>query len=225
MFESTYTSFDIVWSVRPSLFDSFNLVILFTSLLLLTIARLSQQNFISVIWSNTFNNFSFYTPISSGASIPLFVNYILIGFGFTLLLLKEYLPTTTIPSYYFLGGTLLIILIPFINFLTSTLFAGYKAIFNETLHISQKLIFLKSVLFSLLLTIWTFNNQWNHVFLAILIGLILLFFFLRVFLSVKKSFHHPIRWYYLILYFCTFEILPYAFILIVLGRYTGVKIV
>lgn len=224
MFESSYTNADIVWTVRPPYFDTISLVILTLSLVLLTSARLFQHHVFSTTLTNTFKNYSFFTPINSGATISLFVNYTLISIGFSLILIKEYFHSATPPLWIYLIP-LFLILTPFINYLLSVLFVGFKPVFKDLFHTSRNLILIKSFIFSLVLLLWVFNAQWSNYFKIILLGVILIFYLIRVVLSFRKSFNYSIRWYYLILYFCTLEILPYAFMITALVRFVGVKIV
>jgi hypothetical protein len=223
MFESSYTNADIIWTVRPPFFETISLVILTFSLVLLTVSRLFQHNVLPVIFSNTFNNFSFFTPISSGASIPLIFNYILVCFGFTFILISENSFSTQVALLCY-AATFYLILIPFLNFIFCTIFIGLQPVFKDLIRDSRNLLLIKSFLFSVLLLLWIFNNQWSNYFKITLFAFIILFYLLRIILSLRKSLNYSIRWYYLILYFCTLEIMPYAFVLIATARF-GIKIV
>jgi hypothetical protein len=79
--------------------------------------------------------------------------------------------------------------------------------------------------YSLILLVWTFNLQWSEYFtwaFLIFSAALWLYRFLRGFLfAISKG----MRWYYIILYFCTLEILPLGMVYwIVTGEGVGVII-
>lgn len=64
------------------------------------------------------------------------------------------------------------------------------------------------VLFSLLLLIWAFNMQWSQIFILIFNLIIVIFWVFKIFRGIIFSIENGISLYYIILYFCTLEILP-----------------
>lgn len=218
MFESVYGNENIVWQLRPHLFDTVSMVILFLSLVLLTISRLLQDGLMSGIVTNTFKNYSFKIPVNTGATTLLFINYFLVTIGIVYMIVREYKTLDTLSIYFFYGTVMILLLIPFINFLISRIFVGNIPVFRELAEVSKNLILLKSIIFSILLLLWVFNDQWDYYFKITLLSLLLLFYTVRVLLSVYKSLRHHVYWYYLILYFCTLEVLPYLFLGVTIGK-------
>ena len=67
--------------------------------------------------------------------------------------------------------------------------------------------FIGFILFFLAL-IWVLNPQFSNYFLWVFSVLLAFGFFLRVFKSLFSVLRKGVSWYYIILYFCTLEILP-----------------
>lgn len=78
--------------------------------------------------------------------------------------------------------------------------------------------FMGLVLFTLAL-IWYLNPIWNKSLLYLFVGLFTLFLVIRFIKGLTISLIQGVRWYYIILYFCTLEILP----LFVAYYYVGVN--
>ncbi|MFN5877928.1 MAG: DUF4271 domain-containing protein, partial [Flavobacteriales bacterium] len=55
---------------------------------------------------------------------------------------------------------------------------------------------------------WIMNPEWNSIFLALFLALLCLKFFTRLLKNSLAVLTAGVPWYYLILYFCTLEILP-----------------
>jgi len=62
--------------------------------------------------------------------------------------------------------------------------------------------------FALLSLLWIMNPEFNKLFLSIFLGLFLLRYFVRLLKNSYIVLLNGVSWYYLILYFCTLEILP-----------------
>lgn len=225
MFEEAATNNEILWTLRAPQFDTFVLATLFISLLLLTFSRLLQDSLLKSILINIFKSYSLRVPINSGATFLLIVNYVIVSMGITYLVIQDYDILLNSNWFYLMGGVFILMLIPFLNSAISTLFLGQKMILKENITISKNLIFLKSILYSVVLLLWTYNDKWDFYFKLLILSLILLFFILRIGFLLQKSFKHSIQWYYLILYFCSLEILPYAFIAVILSRFLGIEII
>ncbi len=225
MFEASTANNEILWTARTPQFDTFVLITLFVSLLLLTFSRLLQESMLKSILINTFKGYSFRIPINTGAGFFLILNYVIVSLGMTYLVIQDYDLLRNSNWVILFGATLILILLPFINSVIGILFLGRKEILMESATITKNLIFLKSILYSVLLLLWAFNDKWDFYFKQLTILFILLFFILRIGYLLQKSFKHSIHWYYLILYFCSLEILPYAFIAILLSRFLGIEII
>lgn len=79
------------------------------------------------------------------------------------------------------------------------------------------------VILSLLLLLWTFNTKWSFYFEWIFVGLVSFFVFYRLWRGIIVSFQRGIAWYYIILYFCTLEILPYLLLYSIYWQYFQVN--
>ncbi len=225
MFEASTANNEILWTARTPQFDTFVLITLFVSLLLLTFSRLLQESMLKSILVNTFKGYSFRIPINIGAGFFLILNYVIVCLGMTYLVIQDYDLLRNSNWGILFGTTFILILLPFINSVFGILFLGRKEILMESATITKNLIFLKSILYSILLLLWTFNDKWDFYFKQLTILFIFLFFILRIGYLLQKSFKHSIHWYYLILYFCSLEILPYVFIAIILSRFLGIEII
>ena len=62
--------------------------------------------------------------------------------------------------------------------------------------------------FAMLSLLWIMNPEFNKLFLSIFLGLFLMRYFVRLLKNSYIVLLNGVSWYYLILYFCTLEILP-----------------
>lgn len=189
-------------------------VMLTVALLLLAISRAYESDYLRKTIS-TFFSLSESTSlqknenkISSLPSVLLVVNYFLglwiccLLFVKTLFDSNEYLFLTTsivafiLLIYQFVGlgltawitGELSTIKEQFIQTITGFQFSG--------------------MLFILLGLIWFLNPQMNNDLFFIFSGIYLGLIFIRIIKGIVLSLFQGIAWYYIILYFCTLEILP-----------------
>lgn len=72
------------------------------------------------------------------------------------------------------------------------------------------------LIYSLILLLWAFNMQWSGIFVRIFLGVTLFTWFYRFLRGFIFAFGKGAPWYYIILYFCTLEILPFALCYLVL---------
>lgn len=225
MFESATSGQELVWENRTELLSSIGLLILAGSLVLLTVSQLLQKNLLSTLFINTFKNYSFSTPLNTGSSLLLILNYFLVFVGIVFMFMRGYSGYVQGKELYVYGLFLTILIIPFTNLILTLFFIGKQAIVVDMFQLSKNLMLFKSIFLSVFLLLWIFNYQWNIYFKMLIIGLFIIFYFVRILLSLVKSFKHSVRWYYLILYFCAFEMLPYAFLSVFIGRFLGIEII
>lgn len=225
MFESITSGQELVWENRTELLSSIGLLILAGSLVLLTVSQLLQKNLLPTLFINTFKNYSFNTPLNTGSSLLLTLNYFLVFVGIVFMFMRGYNSYTQGKELYIYGLFLTILIIPFINLILILFFIGKQAIVVDMFQLSKNLMLFKSIFLTVFLLVWIFNYQWNVYFKILIIGVFVVFYFVRILLSLVKSFKHSVRWYYLILYFCAFEMLPYAFLSVFIGRFLGIEII
>ncbi len=185
------------------------------SFILIAFSRFGSSNFVVVFSKILYKNNNInkiiqdeYSLFSMG-SIFLLLNYListstllyLANFSFSYV--KEinifiFLPL--LPIYFLLWP---LICYNIVGFLT-----GEKETFGENKKNVIVLSQLVGILFSLLLLLWTFNLKWSIYFIYAFIILMSFFWIYKIFRGIIFSFQHNVSWYYIILYFCTLEILP-----------------
>ena len=185
------------------------------SFILIAFSRFGSSNFVVVFSKILYKNNNInkiiqdeYSLFSMG-SIFLLINYListstlLYLANFSFLYVKDinifiFLPL--LPIYFLLWP---LICYNFVGFLT-----GERETFGENKKNVIVLSQLMGILFSLLLLLWTFNLKWSIYFIYTFIILISFFWIYKIFRGIIFSFQHNVSWYYIILYFCTLEILP-----------------
>lgn len=195
--------------------------LLAASFLLIALSRLSASHFVLSISKAVYKNKNVERtlqdefPIASISSFLLVLNYLI---SCSALIYLSYLYSFNfqkpeISLLYYLPifpGILLFwpwIALSFVGLLTGEGKNILESKLNTWLFAEFSGLF-----YSLILLVWTFNLQWSEYFVwAFLVFSIAmwLYRFLRGFLfAISKG----MRWYYIILYFCTLEILPLAMI-------------
>lgn len=193
---------------------------LVVSFFIIAIARMSSREFLISLGKSVYKNNQVDRivqeeyPINSPASFLLLINFFLV-FGGNLNL---YLQHQGIQLE--LHQLVWLLIPPFIYFFWSWLSMKLTILISgeKSLFVFAKLnllIFLQlgGVLLSLSLLIWAFNPGFSTYFSSlflVIIGFILVF---RVFRGIIEAFQQGISLYYIILYFCTLEILPYYLLL------------
>jgi hypothetical protein len=199
------------------------------SFFLLAFSRFGSSNFVQIFLKVFKNNSSINKIIQdeydlrSAGSFILLLNFVvtsttLLYLGYVYLYLNDtyevfyFLPI--LPAYFILWPLIWYSLIGF--------FTKESAMFLENKRNLIVLSQLMGVLFSLLLLLWTFNIKWGHYFILVFISIVGFFWLYKIFRGFLFSFSHKISWYYIILYFCTLEILPIiAFYLYLRGDFTN----
>lgn len=101
-----------------------------------------------------------------------------------------------------------IFLWPLIWFTIVGLITNEAKLFNENKKNAIILSQITGFLFSFVLLIWTFNLKYSKIFMTFFIIIVFLLWIYKIFRGIIFSFQHHVAWYYIILYFCTLEILP-----------------
>ena len=187
---------------------------LFVCFVLLALSKLIRTNIYSTL---LFSSFKIKTieqfvrtehKLNSGASFLLFFNY-LIAFS-TLLFILFHFPVLT--DVIKIGIVFLLpISLPLISIL-SLLFV--MLITGETRILLQQFYFrvigvqILGLLFFVIGVVWSVFGITHQTLYVLIITLLLIEFFLRVLKGVTLLLAQNVAWYYIILYFCTLEILP-----------------
>lgn len=147
--------------------------------------------------------------LSSFSSVILLVNYFL-GFGLCLFLMLNRIIVVDLNLSIILSLTLpfaLFMLEIFSPLLVGGLTGEVKKLSVSAVNtITGNQLF--GLVFSVLALFWIMNPFYNRLFLGLFAGFICLKFILRLFKSSYIVLMNGVSWYYLILYFCTLEILP-----------------
>ncbi len=113
--------------------------------------------------------------------------------------------------------TLLLPVLVFVYPMMTTLFSS--VLFGEYSTLRQLFFFriigvqLLGVFFLLLGVFWVFSNFSYDSFVVVVVIVTVLEFLTRAFKSILSVLHKKVPWYYIILYFCTLEILPWVVLL------------
>jgi ABC-type multidrug transport system fused ATPase/permease subunit len=203
----------LLW--RPANPYNWSIVGLSACLILLTIARINTPYFVKSITRSIFKNRNVERIVNEDLPIGNLTNFILttnylISFTFLIYfnlnqLLKipnwiEILTACLIPLYLLFSPILYLNIVEIIS--------GEKNITTEiklTNKIVSQFIGLCS---SIILVVWVFNQHLHWFLSSIVIYLVLILYLFRVFRGIVFAFQKSLPWFYIILYFCTFELLP-----------------
>lgn len=147
-------------------------------------------------------------PLMKFSSLLLIINYLLTGGAITYLLLRD------VPIHYSLKLTL-VGLVPLCilvwnlgSMLSVAWLSGETHVFREPLALKMIGAQLLGVIYFGCALVWMLNARYDGLFLQIVWWLFVgesLFRWLKSIISVSRR---GVDWYYIILYFCTLEILP-----------------
>ena len=198
--------------------QSFTLIlagILATSLLLVILARLRNSKAIPTVLSAILKNssldeyFKENMRMESFSAILLILNYFVC---FSVCLFLFFSRILSLDLVWAIGLSILIPVALFVLDTLSIILVG--AITGESKKLYSSIITTLSLnqffglflsLFSLL---WIMNPEFNTVYVVIFGLLLVLQYFMRVLKNTIAILINGVPWYYLILYFCTLEILP-----------------
>lgn len=190
-------------------------VILFSSLMILAIARARQANVYYAVSAGMIKTqsvrvfFREVMPIRSGASILLLVNYC-ISTGLLTYLLAQYLGMNTFES------RILALTVPFgllfFHFF-SLVFSGWVTGEMEVFRIPviMKIVGAQAlgIVYFVAATLWILQPDYESITFQVVIWVFLAECIFRIGKSVLVVLGQGVTWYYIILYFCTLEILPF----------------
>ncbi len=189
--------------------------ILAVSLLLVILVRVRNSKAIPSVLAGFLKNatidqhFKENMRMESLSSIFLILNY------FVCFSVCLYLFFSRILSLDSIWAIILSIFIPIVLFLIETLgILVVGAITGESRKLHNSLIITLSLnqffglFLSLVSLLWVMNPEFNTIYFVIFELLLVLQFLLRILKNTVSILINGVPWYYLILYFCTLEILP-----------------
>ena len=203
-------------SLRTETFTILLLGVLLISFLLISLARLYNTKSLKTVIAVFFKNSSVEQELKENMSLSSLSSFLLILNYFISFSLCCFLYLNRFMLLDNLWTTVIAIIIPLAFFVVETIgliliawLTGEKKQFFPTIVITLTGNQFIGIAFALLSLLWIMNPEFNKLFLSIFLGLFLLKYFMRL---LKNSFivlSNGVSWYYLILYFCTLEILPF----------------
>jgi hypothetical protein len=190
-------------------------ILLFVSFLVLAFVRTSNNKAIISLGTlfltatNVDQRLKESMRLSSFSSIGLLLNYFLVSFVCNMLLFE------TIGLFSATTNLWLSILIPFslfvIQFIPIYLFLLISGTNFPIVSFSANTLIglqLNGLIYTLIALVWILNPQWSFELMMIFTVLLFLFALSRLIKNSYLVLTEGVAWYYIILYFCTLEILP-----------------
>ncbi len=205
-----------------------NVAIIATSLLAMSffvvaLARLSSRQMIYGMIRAVYKNKQVEKivqeeyPLNNLASFFLIVNYIISASALLFLCLPSrstldpWIVLTLMPLPF------LVVFLPWFSLVITGVITGEREVVWESKVNTVLFAHLTGLIYSLILLLWAFNMQWSALFVKIFIGVTAFLWFYRFLRGFVFAFGKGAPWYYIILYFCTFEILPFVLCYLVLN--------
>ena len=150
-------------------------------------------------------------PLNNLSSIFLILNYIITA---SALIFLSFAPSAFTENPYSIFTLLpipfVVVFLPWFSLIFVGALTGEKEVIAESRMNTLLLAHFSGLVYSLLLLVWTFNVQWKETFIYIFFGITLFLWFYRFLRGFIFAFRKGAPWYYIILYFCTLEILPFV---------------
>ena len=190
-------------------------LLLSIAILLITFARMSSSYFLIAITKSIYKNRSIEKisqeemPLSALSSFCLLINFLICAsclLYLTVDFFHDTISTNTLlaiiytPILFLFGPYLFLNLVEFIS--------GEKGITKAIKLTNWAICKFLGILFSLLVLLWIFNDKNAGVFGYILLVILTVCYVYRIIRGIIFAFSKGISWYYIILYFCMFEIIP-----------------
>ena len=190
-------------------------LLLSIAILLITFARMSSSYFLIAITKSIYKNRSIEKisqeemPLSGLSSFCLLIFFLICAsclLYLTVDFFHDTISTSTLlaiiytPILFLFGPYLFLNLVEFIS--------GEKGITKAIKLTNWAICKFLGILFSLLVLLWIFNDKNAGVFGYILLVILTVCYVYRIIRGIIFAFSKGISWYYIILYFCMFEIIP-----------------
>lgn len=184
-------------------------------ILLITFARMSSSYFLIAIAKSIYKNRSIEKisqeelPLTALSSFCLIVNFLICASCLLYLTVDFFQPsidTNTLlavvytPMLFLFGPYLFLNLVEYIT--------GEIGITKAIKLTNWAICKFLGVIFSLFVLLWIFNDSNAEAFAYILFIILCIFYTYRIIRGILFAFSKGISWYYIILYFCMFEIIP-----------------
>lgn len=213
--ESNYQDVPLHLSERISTFSNLILVLLSLSFIVIAFSRLSSKVMFLNVMDAMYNNkkiskiIQISYPLNNLSSILLLLNYIISMSALFFLSIQTFQAISNQDIIYIALISALLVILPWISMFTIGFLTGDKEVMAENKINTVVFAHASGLVYSMILLIWTFNPQWSSFFVYLFLGFVLLFIFYRILRGFLSAFKKGVRWYYIILYLCTLEILPF----------------
>jgi hypothetical protein len=210
---------DIHWDLRPNYVDNYAVFILFISFLLLSATKLSTPFFLTTLKKSVLKNRSIEkvvldeNPLSQLSAGLLVVNFLICSSLYFYINLSQWYPSNLFtiilisilsPFYLYYSPTIYLIFVEFI--------VGEKGITLEV-KLTTKILFKAiGILLFFFLVVLLFNKQVASIVNIVILMCIAFIYAFRIYRGLLLSISKRLNWYYIFLYLCTFEILPFYII-------------
>lgn len=202
-------------TMRSETFTLVLLSVLLLSFLLIAFSRLNNNKSLKTVISIFFKSSSSEQELkenmnlSSLSSIFLVLNYFVSFSLCSFLYLNRFmLLDNYISTLIAIAIPLILFFIEIIGLILAGWLAGEQKQLFSTIVITLTGNQFVGIAFSLLSLLWIMNPEFNKLFLSLFLSLFILKFFMRILKNSLTVLLKGVPWYYLILYFCTLEILP-----------------
>jgi len=192
-------------------------VFLIGSFLLLTIAKLSSPNLKFNLIYGVLKNKGIIKitreefPISILTNSCLIFNFILVSEVSAYIYFKNISLESNF-SYFLFYFPLIIVIQPLLTSYLIELLTGEKSLLLEVRLNSWLFVKIASVLITINLIFWVFNPNLEGIYSKLFLLVYILIYGIRIIQGLGFAISKGISLYYIILYFCTFELLPFAIV-------------
>ena len=190
-------------------------LLLSVGILLITFARMSTSYFLIAIARSIYKNRSIEKiaqeemPLTALSSFCLIVNFLICASCLLYLTVDFFYETINTNTLLAVVYTPILFLFgPYVFLSLTEYITGEKGITKAIKLTNWAICKFLGILFSILVLIWVFNDQNAIAFAYILWIILCICYTYRIIRGIIFAFSKGISWYYIILYFCVFEIIP-----------------
>lgn len=198
-------------------------ILLFASTSIIALARVNSKNFVLTLAKAIYKNKQIDKivheeyPLNNLSSILLVINYLVSSSALIFLCLPYKYSLQTEVFWWLLPIPFLVFFLPWLSLNVISILVGDSSFVTESKKNTVILTHFLGLFYSLLLLFWTFNMPWRRYFIPVFLAATILSWFFRFFRGFIFAIQKGASWYYIILYFCTLEILPFVLIFILLN--------
>lgn len=210
-------------SVRTEHITMIATLLLSVSFIVVALARLNSKHFVLTLAKAIFKNKQIDKivqeeyPLNNLASILLLVNYLVSSTAVLFLCLPYKYSLQTEVLLLLLPIPFLVFFLPWFSLNVISVLVGDSSFVSESKKNTVVLTHFLGLFYSFILLFWTFNTPWRDYFIAAFLAVTLLSWVFRFFRGFLFAIHKGASWYYIILYFCTLEIIPFILIFILVN--------